>query len=195
MGKAFRTAPGSDTTVELANVGYLGAGGKGAVPLAAAAQLMPELQARNDDGSLALDDNGNPRPLGGAALSNAAEKFAAARGLVVADITDEELAAVPAELGLPPDRPPANEVADAEYERVYGGGAVVGNVPAEQVVGDSTVGASKPSTAPAPEVQPQGGSASSGGGEAAAPAGTGSVGGPTVGAGGEGAAAPRGGRR
>jgi hypothetical protein len=107
----FRTRPDSEEAVSVAGAGYLGAGGKGAVSVADSALTMSELQERDEHGALVLGEDGNPKPLEGAALKTAAEAFAEDRGLVVAEMEEEQFAQRGEELGQPADRPPARDVA------------------------------------------------------------------------------------
>jgi hypothetical protein len=79
MKAVFRTSKDSPHAVEIPGIGYAGPKGKGEIVVEAAAFLMPELQ--NDKGE----------PLSGAELTAAAKEFAAARGLEVANVKNEQV--------------------------------------------------------------------------------------------------------
>lgn len=120
MAQVFKTAKDSPHDVEILGAGTAFAHGKGGVPVEQASRRMTELNEKNDDGTLKLDDDGNPIPLTGSKLTAAAKKFAESRGLVVENVSEEKLADLPREAGAPADRPPAAEVSKQRYEEIYG---------------------------------------------------------------------------
>src|SRR4051794_23626956 len=105
MAMVFRSPKDSTENSELVGVGQLRAGGVGGIPVEQAAEVMQELQEANADGSLRLDDQGNPIPLSGSKLTAAAKAFAEARGFEIVNMNDDRIAALPQESGAPPDRP------------------------------------------------------------------------------------------
>jgi hypothetical protein len=111
----FQTAKDSTADVEIANVGVAGADQTGGVPVQQAAKTMHELQAKNDDGTVKTDEDGNPVALTGAALRAAAVQWATDRGLEVNDLSDKKIAALAQDAGALPERPPAAEVAEQAY--------------------------------------------------------------------------------
>jgi hypothetical protein len=120
MAMVFKSQSDSSQAVELVGVGVLYPGGRGGVPVERAAEVMTELQEKNADGSLSLDEDGNPIPLTGSKLTAAAKAFAEARDLDVVNLNDDKIAGLPAEIGTPPDRPPAAESAMADYRHQFG---------------------------------------------------------------------------
>src|SRR5215203_864415 len=57
MALVFKTAKDAPQTVEISGVGVLGAEGKGGRPVSEAALVMAELQKRDDQGRLVLDED------------------------------------------------------------------------------------------------------------------------------------------
>lgn len=158
--KVFKTQEDAVDSVELVGVGLLGAGGRGGVSLDRAAIFMPELQERGDDGDVATDSDGNPVPLKGAALTDAAESFAQARGLRIVSIANEkaEPDALRAELGLAAgERPPAQKVAEQDFKETFGDDAKASTGPTGVVIenADSPVDVpDDPSVTPTPDPTP-----------------------------------------
>jgi hypothetical protein len=122
MAMVFKSADDASDHTELVGVGTLFPGARGGIPVERAAEVMSELQEKNADGSLRLDENGNPIPLSGSKLTAAAKAFAELRGIQVANLNEDKIAALPAEVGQPPDRPPAAEAAKADFRAMYGEG-------------------------------------------------------------------------
>jgi hypothetical protein len=117
----FQTNEGYPDRVEIAGVGVLGARGKGAVPVAHAADLMVELQG------VEIDTAGRQVrvPLTGAALRKAAEIWASRiAGVEVVEASDERLAQLPLELGSAPEHseaiPHPLEAATLSFQSLYG---------------------------------------------------------------------------
>ena len=79
MKAVFKTPKDSQNAVEIPGIGYAGPKGEGEIVVEVAALHMPELQ--NEKGE----------PLSGSALSAAAKEFAAARGLEVANVKNEQV--------------------------------------------------------------------------------------------------------
>ncbi len=119
--QVFKTNEDAIHSVEILGVGLLGAGGKGGVPVEQAATFMSELQEKDKDGVVVLDEDGNPKPLTGQKLKDAAKEFADARGLRVVSLSDEKVEGLAQEMGGFPDRPPAHVVAAEAYQKIYGG--------------------------------------------------------------------------
>jgi hypothetical protein len=117
MPLVLKTKKGSPDSVEILGVGVLGPDAKGGVPIEVAAERMTEFQEKNAYGAVVVDEEGEPRPLKGAALQKAAREFAELRGLEVVNVAEEKIAELPTELGSPPDRPDAREVSLAAGER------------------------------------------------------------------------------
>lgn len=134
MSLVFRTLPDATENVEIVGAGVVSAGGKGGVPVQDAAAVMTELQEKNPDGSLKLDDDGNAIPLTGSKLTAAAKAFANARGLTTDNVTEETLTALPQEAGATADRPPAAQVAAEEFARTFGDGLEPVNDDPEELV-------------------------------------------------------------
>lgn len=131
MPLVFKTKKDAPEPVDLVGVGLLGAEGRGGRPIKEAAEAgMAELQETNEDGSLRMvpadpDQEDSPEvtvPLEGAALKAAAEDVAERLGIEVVNVKDVN--ALPAELGIAEDRPPAQQVAEEEAAR---------STPAEEV--------------------------------------------------------------
>lgn len=89
--KAFATPDHYNYEIQIAGVGVAGPNGQGAIPIERAAQVMPELQERDERGYPIVDEDGQVRPLSGSKLDAAAKAFADARGLVVRNISEEKL--------------------------------------------------------------------------------------------------------
>ena len=121
MAHVIRTDKNSAHDVEILGVGLLGAGGKGGISVEHAALRMSELQETDAEGRLKLDKDGNPIPLSGAKLTAAAKKYAEDHNLAFENINEEKLSSLAEELGAPPNRPPAHEVARAAYQENFGG--------------------------------------------------------------------------
>jgi len=100
----FRTEADSPYSTEIVGAGICGPKGKGGVVVERAALVMQELQ----------DDDG--QPLEGKALESAAKEFAKDRGLRVLTISEEDAEHLGQELGFPPDRPPAIDIATGKTE-------------------------------------------------------------------------------
>ena len=79
MKAVFRTPKNSTSGVDIVGVGYAGPRGEGEVVVEEAALRMHELQ----------DEEG--KPLSGSKLTAAAKEWAAARGLEVANVKNEEV--------------------------------------------------------------------------------------------------------
>ena len=108
----FKTLKGSPDAVHIVGVGVLGSYGRGGVTVAHAAETMPELQEQDDEGNLV--------PLTGSKLVSAAKRFAEAQNLELVNLNEKEVDQLPLQLGSIPDRPPAHEVAEAEYNLAFG---------------------------------------------------------------------------
>lgn len=149
----FKTPNDSPETVDLVGVGRLFPFGAGGIPIADAAEGMPELQEKDADGNLKLDDDGNPIPLTGAKLTAAAKEFADARGFTTVNVNERELATLAQDAGQPPDPPDAAEAARDDYARTYGDGLEAVNTDPNELV-DPSPGAGVPvvpDTSGAPE--------------------------------------------
>jgi hypothetical protein len=140
MAGVFKTAAGSLEAVEIAGVGAMHPDGKGGVSVEKAALTMSELQEKDDNGVLKVTDDGDPIPLTGTALTNAAKKLAEERGWQVVQMKEENIATLPQEVGYTADRPPASEVAEAAYQDMYAGLQVVNNDPEQLVKGGDQAG-------------------------------------------------------
>lgn len=101
------TKPGGEH-VEVSGLPLLPADGKGGVTLERAAEVLPQLQ----------DDDG--KPLAGAALTSAAEAVIEGYGLQIKQVSEAKVSKLPQLAGAAPDRPPAAEVAQGNYEALYG---------------------------------------------------------------------------
>lgn len=101
------TTPGSEH-VEVSGLPLLPADGRGGVPLERAAAVLPQLQ----------DADG--KPLSGAALNSAAEALAEDHNLRITQVSEAKVAKLPQLAGAYPDRPPAVETAQGNYEQLYG---------------------------------------------------------------------------
>jgi len=95
MTLVLKTRPGSTEDVEIAGVGLLGADAKGGVPIDQAARSMSELM----DASQATVTHPRGVPLEGEVLAAAAEMYAAEHELEIVDLTDDQVAGLPAEIG------------------------------------------------------------------------------------------------
>jgi hypothetical protein len=116
----FKTEEDALYPVHIVGAGSLGPEGKGGVPIEKAALGMTELQEKDEEGRVVLDDEGQPKPLSGNKLREAARELAEARGWRIVNMAEEKVAELPHEWGVPADRPPAAEVAAEAYERIYG---------------------------------------------------------------------------
>jgi hypothetical protein len=117
MPQVLRTNEDGEA-VDILGVGVLAAGGRGGIPVAEAAKHMPELQERTATGAVAKDDDGNPKPLKGSALTAAAQRLAEDRGWVVENVKEDKLEGLRAELpGYTPSRPSLEELSAAESAR------------------------------------------------------------------------------
>lgn len=127
MPLVFTTPKDSTGDVEIVGAGVAKAGAVGGVAVEqAAANGMVALQKKGEHGELVLDDRGAPTPLSGKALEKAAREFVADRDdLDVTNLSEAKIAKLPEETGVAADRPPAAEVAEEDYNRVYGEGADV----------------------------------------------------------------------
>ena len=126
MTLVLRTPEDSPADVEILGTGVLRAGGVGGIPVEDAARTITELQKKDKSGVLVLDPFGAPTPLSGKALKEAAEEFARARGLEVAEVGDRKLEAARADAGSPIDSllPDIYEVAKNAYEFDHGDAVV-----------------------------------------------------------------------
>jgi hypothetical protein len=77
---------------------------------------MAELQQREDDNSLSLDENSNPIPLEGAELDKAARAFADAHDLKIESVEESAVAKFAEELGGVPEGESAREYSIRERE-------------------------------------------------------------------------------
>lgn len=121
MAPVFKTPKDSPDRVQTP-AGTAEAYGKGGLNVADAAAFIPELQKQGDDGYPVLDDDtGQPVPLEGKELTAAAKAYAEARGLEVVNVKEDQAttAALMADAGYPPERPPAQQVAEQEYQDNY----------------------------------------------------------------------------
>lgn len=107
MPKVFQTPQESSAAVEIVGVGLVPPFGKGGVVVEAAAALCPELQTLGS------------APLTGKDLAEAAEAFAAARGLVVANVKDASAEALAKDAGRIPPLPDVDTVSIEEYDSNY----------------------------------------------------------------------------
>ena|SRR5215203_4857460 len=149
MALVFKTAKDAPQTVEISGVGVLGAEGKGGRPVSEAALVMAELQKRDDQGRLVLDEDENPVPLSGKALEAAAKKYADANGLEVVNVAEDKLAALAEESGAAPTRDQtAAEAAAKAYQDIYAG-LVPENTPEQMTGEEQSPQAAQPSDAEA----------------------------------------------
>lgn len=94
--------------IEIAGLPVLPGDGKGGVPLERAAEVLSQLQ----------DDNGEP--LTGAALKAAAEDLIEGHELRIQQLSEAKVEKLPQLAGAFKDRPPAHEVAEQNYNELYG---------------------------------------------------------------------------
>lgn len=158
MSLVFKTYPDGAERIDIVGAGSLFPQGKSGVPVADAALVLPELQERNDDGSVKLDEDGQPIALTGSKLTAAAKAFADARGFTTVNVADADIPDLPLEAGVIPDRMPMAEAGHADYVAVYGedGLTTVNDNPDAQVLSGSGVPTAGAPTAPETEgaVQP-----------------------------------------
>ncbi len=148
MADAFRTKTNATDRVEIAGVGLLEPEGKGFIRLDHAAQTMPELQERDENGDVKLDDDGNPTALEGKELKDAAREFADTHDLRVVKVDDNLGPADSAvEVGAAAAPEDAREKSIREYEETYAGLEHVNESPEEMT--EATGDAGQP--APPPE--------------------------------------------
>lgn len=142
MPKVFQTQEAAHESVELVGVGLLHPSGEGpGISIEEAAHKMSELQ----------DDEG--KPLSGKKLEESARNFAEARDLRVVEMSDAKRESARSALTTP-DRPPAAEVAEADYRSTYAVEPVHDN-PEDVVAGGPDVG----QPAPPPSIDDKGGDA------------------------------------
>jgi hypothetical protein len=141
----FKTADDDPNRVDIVGAGVLFPFGKGGVVVSNASDVLPELQEKADDGSLKLDDNGEPIPLTGAALTKAAKEFAEQRGFTTVNVPEDKIAGLPQDAGMPPDRPPMAECGHEDYVRMFGSdGLVPVNTDPEELVNPTSASAGVP---------------------------------------------------
>jgi hypothetical protein len=90
---------------EIVGVGTAGPNGKGGIPVEAGVGVMGELVKRTKEGRAVRDDQGELEYMTGAELAKAARTFADERGLEVVNVSEEQIAEFPQEVGSPPDPP------------------------------------------------------------------------------------------
>jgi len=119
--KVMRTPSDHDLSVELVGAGVAGPNGKGGILLSRAAENVTSFQKQDKNGALVLDDEGNPIPLEGKALDTAAKDFVEGRDdLVLSSVSEEKSLTLNEEWGGAPERPPAQQIAEEDYERTFG---------------------------------------------------------------------------
>jgi hypothetical protein len=120
MPLVFKTDPDWPSDVWINGVGVLRPHGQNAIAVSDAADVMTELQEKDELGRVKTDEAGAPVHLSGAQLTAAAKKWAdTQQALVAANVKDAELETLTAP--DVPDRPPADEVGADEYARFYEG--------------------------------------------------------------------------
>jgi hypothetical protein len=120
MPLVFRTDADWPNDVWINGVGVLRPHGENAIAVSDAADVMTELQEKDELGRVKTDEAGAPVRLSGAQLTAAAKGWVEnQQALVAVNVKEAELE----ELTAPtvPDRPPAVEVGAAEYARYYEG--------------------------------------------------------------------------
>lgn len=104
MAQVFKTKKDSATGAEIVGAGIMGPQGKGGVPVdrAVAAGLV-EFHEKDDWGAVKLDNDGQPIPLSGKALNEAAKDFAEKHDFEVVNLSAQAIAELPQEIGALPD--------------------------------------------------------------------------------------------
>lgn len=138
MPLVFKTPKDSPNAVELVGVGLLPGGGVGGLPVAVAAQrgLAPLVEYDPETGDVLTDEDGAYVVLEGNALTAAAKRFAAERGLEVVNLRDDAIAELPYEAGAPRDEvPDARTKAEQEAARISGSEYVLNDDPDASALG------------------------------------------------------------
>lgn len=143
MSLVFKTHPDSTDTVDVVGAGRLFPQGKGGIVVSDAALVLPELQEKDDEGVLKLDDDGNPIPLTGSALTAAAKRYAEDRGFTTVNLSEAKIETLAQEAGVPPDPIPLAEAGRLDYERAFGTGLTTVNDDPEELV-DPPLGSGVP---------------------------------------------------
>lgn len=121
--QVFKTTSDHHSDVEIVGAGVAGAYGNGGVPVETAARTMPELQEKDAQGRLKLDENGAPIPLTGSKLTAAAKDWADRFPyLEVVSMNEEKARGLAAERGSLPELEGDDVLAASReyYERSFG---------------------------------------------------------------------------
>jgi hypothetical protein len=134
MPLVFKTHSDSTERTDIVGAGVLFPYAKGGVVVSEAANVLPELQEKNPDGSLKLDADGNAIPLTGSKLTAAAKEFADSRGFTTVNASERDIDTLAEEVGVAADPVDAIEAAKADYARTYGDGLETVNNDPEALV-------------------------------------------------------------
>ena len=119
MPQVFQTKPDDPREIDIGGAGSMFPHATGGVPVEQAALSMQELQEHNPDGTVTLGADGQPIPLTGSALSDAAAAWATARGFDVNEVAQDAIDHFPEDTGRPADRPALADVSSQFYEDTY----------------------------------------------------------------------------
>lgn len=152
MTMVLKTREGSTEGVAIAGVGYLPPDAKGGVLVSDASRVMSEFQEHDDDGAVALDDDGNPVALTGSKLTAAAKKWAEDHDLQAVNVADATADSLAADAGMPVDPQTAQEVGVQIGEYLYGDLETVNDDPTspDQIEGTPKAGVTAATSAPSP---------------------------------------------